>query len=233
MLRTADSLRGYSLAASDGQIGRVKDFYFDDRTWTVRYLVANTGNWLMDKLVLISPKTLGAVEQDRDIIDTSLTKKQIEDSPPAESDKPFSDHLELRYFPFNGWPAIYMPDEHGHEDVHLRSTAEVTGYSVAAIDEHIGHIADFLIDDSDWAIRYLVVDTKDWLPGKQVLMSPEWIREINWNDYSVHVDVRRDTIETSPEFVRDAPLSREYEADLCRHYGKDGYWAKAGCPTGT
>jgi len=235
MLRTADGLRGYTLAATDGTIGEVKDFYFDDRFWTVRYLVANTGHWLMDKLVLISPTTLGTVEQDRDVIDTSLTKKQIEESPPADSDRPVFDHLEPFYYPFYGWPPvpIYAPEEEGHEDVHLRSTSEVTGYSVAAVDGYIGHVSDFLVDDADWVIRYLVVDTRDWLPGKHVLISPEWIREINWIDYGVHVDVRREIIETSPEYVRDAPLTREYEAELCRHYGKNGYWSKAGCPTGT
>ena len=233
MLRTADSLRGYSLAASDGKIGEAKDFYFDDRSWTVRYLVANTGNWLMDKLVLISPKTLGTVEPDRDIIDTSLTRKQIEESPPASSDRPVSDRLEILYFPIYGWPPLYQPEEKGHGDVHLRSTAEVAGYSVAAVDGRIGHVADFLIDDEDWVIRYLVVDTRDWLPGKHVLLSPEWIREISWNDYSVHVDVRQDTIERAPEFVKDQAVTREYEAELCRFYGKEGYWSKTSCPTGT
>ena len=75
MFRKAEALHKYTLGAVDGEIGKVKDFYFDDRFWTVRYLVADTGNWLEERLVLISPYALVSVDEEREIITTNLTKK--------------------------------------------------------------------------------------------------------------------------------------------------------------
>ncbi len=107
MLRKAEALYKYTLGAVDGEIGKVKDFYFDDRTWTVRYLVADTGSWLEERLVLISPYALVSVDEEREIITTNLTRKQIENSPPADSDKPVSRQFEALYYEYYGWPAYW------------------------------------------------------------------------------------------------------------------------------
>jgi len=90
MLNKIKILKGYKLDSLDGEIGKVKEFYFDYKYWTIRYLVADTGNWLSDRLVLISPNALLAVNREEQNIAVNLTKKQIEDSPPLESDKPVS-----------------------------------------------------------------------------------------------------------------------------------------------
>ena len=107
MLSIAKTLKGYQLHGLDGEIGRVKEFYFDDLHWTVRYLVAETGNWLTGRQVLISPYALGAVIQGEQDIAVELTKKQIEGSPSLDSDKPVSRQFEDAYYQYYGWPMYW------------------------------------------------------------------------------------------------------------------------------
>jgi uncharacterized protein YrrD len=91
------------------------------------------------------------------------------------------------------------------EEIHLRSAREVTGYSVAATDRSIGHIDNFLFDDESWAIRHLVVDTRDWWPGRHVLVSPEHVERVSWLERSVHLRISRDEVEHSPEYEPRRP----------------------------
>jgi hypothetical protein len=111
-------------------------------------------------------------------------------------------------------------------DPHLRSTASVTGYYLQARDGDIGHVEDFLVDDQDWAIRYLVVDTRNWLPGKQVLVAPDWVDRISWSDSTVYMNVLRETIRTSPEYDPSRPIERPYESSLYDYYGRPRYWER-------
>jgi hypothetical protein len=180
MLSKAKTLTDYKLESLDGEIGKVKEFYFDDRHWTIRYLVANTGNWLTGRQVLISPYALVAVRKEEEHIGIDLTKKQIEDGPSLNSDKPVSRQFEEVYYGYYGWPMYWGgSDVWGHSpylvrdrkqwktptqgqkawDPHLRSTQEVSGYHIQATDGEIGHVKDFIIDDETWAIRYLIIDT--------------------------------------------------------------------------
>lgn len=110
-------------------------------------------------------------------------------------------------------------------DPHLRSVNEVTGYYIEATDGSIGHVEDFIIDEKDWAMRYLIVDTKNWWPGKKVLISPHWLRDIVWSDEKVFLDLPRDKIQAAPEFDRSITLDRAYEERIYRHYGLSPYWA--------
>ena len=193
MLHKATQLKGYSLKSRDGEIGKVKEFYFDDHHWAIRYLVADTGNWLPIRQVLLSPYALTAVNDEQKYIAVDLTKKQIEDSPPLSSDKPVSRQFEEAYYGYYGWPMYgtsYMwgpypyiardpvrereqrreSDERKKAwDHNLRSTQDVSGHNIQAIDGGIGHVEDFIIDDETWAIRYLIIDTRNWWPGKKVL----------------------------------------------------------------
>jgi uncharacterized protein YrrD len=245
MFRKAEALHKYTLGAVDGEIGKIKDFYFDDRYWTVRYLVADTGNWLEERLVLISPYALVSVDEEREMITTNLTKKQIEDSPPADSDKPVSRQFEAMYYEYYGWPVYWSgpyawganpypvplserakQGEQASWDSHLRSVREVEGYGVGVVDGDIGHIADFMIDEKDWAIRYLVVDTRNWWPGKHVLMSPQWVERVSWDERKVYADLAGDTIKDAPEYAQDSVISRAYEIDLYLHYSRESYWTE-------
>ena len=106
----------------------------------------------------------------------------------------------------------------------LRSIKNLYGKKLGASDGEIGHVEDFIIDDKTWAIRYLIVDTKNWLAGKRVLISPKWIQTISWADSSVYFNVPRETIENAPEYIRDSMVTRDYETQLHGHYNRQGYW---------
>ena len=246
MLHQARHLTGYTLHSRDGEIGKVREFYFDDKHWTIRYLVADTGNWLPGRQVLISPYALDAVKREERQVVVGLTKLQIENSPPLDSDKPVSQQFEQAYYRHYGWPVYWggpymwgpypnierdrangkQPARHEKAwDPQLRSTREVDGYYIHAADGEIGHVADFVIDDETWAIRYLLVSTRNWWPGKQVLISPQWIDRISWHESQVFVGLSRETIRQSPEYTADSLLMRDYEIALHRHYQRQGYWA--------
>ena len=245
MLIKVKTLKGYKLNGLDGEIGKVKEFYFDDQYWAVRYLVADTGNWFMGKQVLISPYALIAVNKEAELIDIDLTKKQIEDSPSFDSDKPVSRQFEESYYGYYGWPAYWggpnmwgsypyivryrdkwKKSTHGEKtwDPHLRSTDAVSGHNIQAKDGEIGHVEDFIIDDETWAIRYIIIDTSNWWQGKKVLVSPLWIDRVSWNEYKVFVSLSRESIKQSPEYSEESLLTRDYETRLHWHYNRQGYW---------
>jgi hypothetical protein len=253
MLRTVTDLKGATIAATDGDIGSVQDLYFDDVSWTVRYLMVDTGAWLPGRQVLISPMAVDRPRWSDGRLPVRLTRKQVEESPPADSTKPVDRQYEERYARYYGYPyywtgpsrwgATAYPDgmltapvappdapaevvtpgaEEG--DPHLRSAVDLMTYYLEATDGDLGHVEDFLVDDREWAIRYMVVDTRNWWPGKKVLVSPEWIRRVSWEDSRVYVDLTRDGIKSAPEYDPSAPLDREYEDRLYRHHQRRGYW---------
>jgi sporulation protein YlmC with PRC-barrel domain len=245
MLIKAKTLKGYKLDANDGEVGKVKEFYFDDQHWAVRYLVADTGNWLTGRLVLISPYALVSVNKEAENIGISLSKKQIEESPSLDSDKPVSQQFETAYYGYYGWPTYWygsymwgtypylMRDSKEWKvskqqekswDPNLRSTNAVSGLHIQASDGEIGHVEDFIIDDETWAIRYLIIDTKNWWAGKKVLVSPLWIDHVSWDESKVFVNLSRESIKQSPEYSEEFLLTRDYETDLHRHYNRKGYW---------
>jgi hypothetical protein len=251
MLRKIRDLKGYALAAQDGEIGHVKDFYFDDQTWTVRYLVADTGHWLPQRKVLLSPFAVSGIQSTpHGALAVNLTRTQIEQSPSIEAHKPVSRQYEADYFQYYGWPyywsgpmlwgplefpgpyvATPAPEPPRHaaapsEDSHLRSVNEVLGYQLQALDEHFGHVEDFILDDESWALRYLVVDTRNWWPGKRVLLAPQWIAWVSWPEARVYVDFDRQTVERAPLYDPAAPLTREDEEKLFEHYQRPPYWKR-------
>ncbi len=247
MFIKAKTLEGYALHANDGEIGGVEEFYFDDRHWAVRYLVADTGSWLKGRQVLISPYALEGVNTKERHITVDLTKKQIENSPPLETDQPVSRQFEEDFHGFYGWPEYwggpYMwgpfpailrkrlerktTNQGGKErNIHLHSTHDATGHYLQAEDGEIGHVADFIIDDENWAIRYLVVDTRNFLPGKKVLISPRWIERVSWSEAKVFVTLTRDAVKEAPEYTDESGITRDYEHRLHGHYSRRGYWVE-------
>ena len=245
MLSKAKTLKGYGLQSLDGMIGKVKEFYFDDKYWTIRYLVADTGDWLTDRQVLISPYALVAVNTEKQHVVINLSRKQIEDSPSLNSDKPVSRQFEQAYYKYHGWP-LYWGGQHAWGfspgivrdpeewvkspeggktwDPQLRSSHEVSGYNIQGADGGIGHVEDFVIDDETWAIRYLIVDTRDFWPGRKVLVSPQWIERVSLGELKVFVNLSREAIKQSPEYTDESQLTRDYEARLHQHYNRRGYW---------
>ena len=100
----------------------------------------------------------------------------------------------------------------------------VTGYNIEATDGEIGHVDGFVVDDEAWAIRYIEVATRNWWPGKKVLVSPAWIERVSWADSKVYVGLSREAIKSAPEYVESMPITREYENRLYAHYGRPPYW---------
>jgi PRC-barrel domain len=223
MLQNIKELYGTKLSASDGEIGHVKDFYFDDKTWVIRYLIADTGSWLTGRLVLLSPHALGKLDQYEKTLHVKLHKKQIEKSPSIESHKPVSRQYEIEYYRYYSWPAywdggalwglggfpVLLPpskDEmkaqlqhHHRDDKHLQSTQAVTGYQIQAADGTIGQVSGFLVDERSWAIRELAVETGHWYAGKEILISPDRIERISYEESKVFVNLTKADIQRTAE----------------------------------
>ncbi len=245
MLDKVNDLKGFRMEALDGPIGTVAELYFDDRYWTVRYLVADTAAWLKERQVLISPFAVTSVNREDRTISVSQALQQIERGPTLEAHKPVSRQFEKNYHDHFGWPTYWkgpcawgsslyvatardqMDRSHKEEhfwDHHLRSTKDVTGHHIQASDGEIGHVDDFVIDDESWTIRYFVVDTQIIWLGKKVLISPLWIDKIDWADRNVSVTETQDAVRNSPEYSEAFLLTRDYETRLHKHYTRLGYW---------
>lgn len=246
MLDTATSLLRYKLSSRDGDVGPVSEFYFDDRHWVIRYLVADTGHWMAGRQVLISPYALETVSRERHRIVLGLTRRQIEDGPSLRLNESVSPQFEEAYYGFHGWPQYWRGPyswgcsphverdrkrwhaataEEQSWERHLRNTGEVRGCYIQATDGELGHVDDFVIDEDTWAIRYLIINAQSWCPGKRVLMSPQWIQRVSWGASEMFVDLPRVAIKQSPEYSDRLLLSRDYEDRLHHHYDRRGYWA--------
>ncbi|MGD9330852.1 MAG: hypothetical protein PVJ53_06050 [Desulfobacterales bacterium] len=246
MIRSLQAILNADLQATDGPIGRCSDFLFDDKHWTVRYMVADTGKWLPGLRVLISPSAIFDWDWKTDQIPVRLTREDIQNSPSLASDMPVSRQYEQQLVDQYGWipywhgPHVWGPvtTPFSKADIqvkpiesiesagksHLRSVKEVAGYHVEATDGSAGRVDDFLLDHDVWAIRYLVVDTRKWLSGRKVLISPTWARRIDWKRSQLHVRMNRGAIENSPVFDREHGPTRDDELALFKHYDMQPYW---------
>ncbi len=209
-LRSAKELQGYTIHATDGDIGRVDEFYFDDESWVIRYLVADIGHWLPGRKVLISPFTFEEPDWQNKLFLVRLSREDVKNSPDIDTKKPVSRQEEIALSEHFQWTPYWtlattesrIVKEKRKGDPHLRNTRDVLGYRIHAKDGDIGHIEDFIVNDGDWAIHHLVVDTRNWLPGKKMLVSPWWTDEINFS----------------------LPVHRRYADELYNYYQKPAYW---------
>jgi sporulation protein YlmC with PRC-barrel domain len=216
VLHKVTELRGDKIAAKDGEIGRVEQVYFDDESWRVRYFVVNTGGWLSRRKVLISPAFVDRSKSSEEALTVGLTRDQVQQSPEVDADKPVDRQYEEAYARYYGIPLYWAPPgEAGLSTVqrsaerarkleeakskasesHLRSSDEVIGYSIQASDGKIGHVEDLRIDDGNWAIADLVVDTRDWLAGRKVLVPQSAIQDIDWNTKQLRLRMSRRDVE--------------------------------------
>jgi hypothetical protein len=223
MVRIIKQLCEDKLGASDGEIGRVKDFYFDDLNWVVRYLVADTGSWLSGRQVLISPHAFGRLVRTGKLLRVNLTRKQIEDSPSIELHRPVSRQYEEAYYRYYGWPYYWQGNglwgmggfpilelppkplsgepapasrpEPASGDAHLRSTKAVKGYHIQASDGTLGHVSDFLMDSQSWAIRQLVIKTGHRFSGKELQIPTSMVERISYDESTVFVKLTCGVVE--------------------------------------
>lgn len=246
MLRRMKDLKSFAIQAKDGDIGQASDFVFDDKNWTVRYIVIDTNPWLPGGKVLISPIVTGQADGRCKKIPVLLTRDQVKNSPDIRMDEELSAQDEIKYYNHYGWPyywagtgmwgPVTVPQDLLHKqldekmelmqpanDSHLRSVKQVSDYTIEATDGGVGRVDDFIIDDEPWVIRYMIIDTGNWLPGKKVIVAPPWISHVDWKNSKVYTNLSREAIKSSPEFDPDN-LDRTYEAELYKHYGQQNYW---------
>ena len=218
-------LIGKTIRATDGDLGKVSEFFFDDATWTIRYLVAETGSWLFGRTVLISVFSLGKPDSESGTFPVNLTYEQVRNSPDIDTERPVSRQHEIELAEYYLWPRYWtsihgggMPDtQHPrnkkpvdkkpvapqrHDNWHLRSSRDITGYTMFGPDGDIGPMDDFIADDEHWVIRYLVAGAKDRLPEEKLLVPTKWIKCVNWSDKSVCLNQTIEYVKNSP----DSPL---------------------------
>ncbi len=249
MLWNASAINGYAIAARDGPLGTVNDCLFDDASWLICWLVVDTGTWLSGRKVLLPPSVLGHLDAKERECTVKLTMQQVKDSPEIDIDRTVSRQMETNVYGYYGWNPYWgsglytgggaMPGvmaaapslepvrrevdsadlQRNDGNPHLRSIKAVTGYHIDASDGEIGHVEDFLVDDTDWGIHYLVVDTKNWWPAEKVLISPRSAREIDWSNKLVHLDVDRQRVKNSPTYDASTTVDQAYDETFLTYYG--------------
>lgn len=218
--------------ARDGVVGRIDDLLFDDATWTVRYVVVDTGRWLASRRVLLAPHTINGHAADTNRVTVDLTQDQIRTSPEASSDEVTREH-EARLHEHYRWPVYWaplhtpfaadaipppaaferpaprVPSAEVGNDPHLRSARHVRGYRLAATDGAIGTAEDFLLEPQSWRIVFLVVDTNGWLPGGKILLEPHTVERVSWTESRIFVNEERAVVKTHPPYSPDT--TNEYD----------------------
>jgi hypothetical protein len=217
MLRSTNGMKNYVIDAIDCELGRCKDFLFDDQSWVVRYMVADTRKWLPGRKVLIPVISLGQPDWHRRRFPVQLSKEAIEASPPLDDAAPVSRLAERSTARHYGYGAYWVgtgswgsvafpyelrdqtapedPDDEVGESVHVRSAHEVVGYHVYAIDGLIGCVDDFLVDDGDWRVNDIVCALNarvrplhsDGQPA-QTMIAPADVVNIDWANQIVSVE---------------------------------------------
>ena len=268
MLFAVTGLQGCPVEATDDPVGTVKDFWFDDQSWKVRWMVVDVGHWAPGRQVLIHPLSIAPLDlsqpshrglpmmrgPDTPVVSVRLTKQKVEASPDVREDEPVSEELEANlcdyyecdrswgtsYFgpnaiatPLSPPPIFFQApaaretedtERHSSErDPHLRSVRSVDGYHVHATDGDLGHVENFLADDGNWDIRYLVIATRDWWPGKHVKLSPYAVKKIDSAERHIAVNVTREQIKTSPAWDPLALADPAGEESYHSHFGWPGY----------
>ena len=253
MFKRACEVDGFVLCAQDGEVGHVTDLYFDDEQWTVRYLVIGTGPWFFGRRVLISPNAVSGIDWDERKVRVTLTMQQVRESPDIDTDRPISReqeseyHLYYNFPPYWGGVALWgryaqpggelsdedlaehertKQEEKGKEN-HLRSAREVRGYRVMAIDGEVGHVDDFLMDPTTWAIRYLAVNTGSWLKKHEVVITRKLVDQVVWAQAQMNVNASKALIESAPDYHRDTGIDRALEARIFEHFTTHPYWSEA------
>lgn len=235
MLRTLDNILGYRLLAHDGEVGTVHDFYIDDSLWRLRYVVAETGNWMNRRRVLISLMALEKIRADHREFRVNLSCEQVSSSPDINTDKPVSRQQELMMNAHYGWPAYWSPEmlivpepilvslsgrPNFEGDSHLRSFREVSSYELRDGEDRLGKVEDFIIDDSDWSLKCLVVSEAGWLDSRYIAIPAADITEISWSNKSVLVDRAKVDLARGQAFDYGYPANREEVLQYFDYYGR-------------
>jgi hypothetical protein len=258
MLWKTVEMKQMSIVTPDGTAGKVEQFLIDDRNWSIRYIVVDTGPGLHVKRVILSPVAVTDVKYNKILINSTI--EQIRNSPDIDTTQPVSRQMEEELHKYYAWafywlypegynslgggiyPGLSLPYmypaasgnvplsesdlryshvENSPGSSHLRLSNEIISYQLHASDGDIGHIDDFIVDDSQWIIKYVVADTRNFFPGRKILISPVWVSKTDWTNARVHVVFDRKTIRESPGYNPELPITPEYELRLAGYYSPE------------
>ena len=213
MLRRIRNLEGLTLAAVDGHAGRIRDIYFDDETWRVRYFVADTSPWPTGIAVAIPPARVTGVNARDGSVEVDLTKTKIERNPLLDDKRPVSSQLREHDAgrvggPMNwGFPGELAAGQTTLRRPHLRSARHVTGFRVHATDGALGQLVDLMVDDTDWSIPYLITGTNGKASGLK-LLSTGCVDRIEVAEPRILTRVSREDMATHGSAPTVAPVER-------------------------
>ena len=201
MLYELKALIGSPVVATDGEMGSVRTFLFDDQSWKVRYLVVDVGNWLKRRDVVLPITALEKPVWANKTCCAHLTKDQVRNSPDVDTEKPVSRQQEIAMHDYFGPLASWVDSEfntspmptgmkyplHTAEVLHLRSTSHMLGYHVWATDGDFGILEGFVMDEASWHLGYLDVRGGDWLHNRSVLIPTRWVQSVSWAEFRIHL----------------------------------------------
>ncbi len=204
MIITAKQVYESRLRTRDNRTALLRDVLFDDRSWSVRYLVARLRHLFGHEDVLLSPEQLGDTAWPTGELHTSLSMVEVEAAPRLLSDPPVAKQGELKVSRMVAWEAYWTGlfdrfTDFG--DPHLRNTRAVTGHRVYGLDSEAGFIDNFVLDDQDWRVRYLIVRLGKHLSSRRVMVDPNLVDSINWEGHGVWIHLPKKSIEQCQEFV--------------------------------
>lgn len=211
MLHTLSELVGYSVHSTDGEVGNVKNFFFDDITWEIRYLVVDVGSWLERRDVVLAISTVEQPNRKKKSFNVRLTKEQVQNSPDVDTEKPVSRQQEIAMEEYFGKLAAWVHHNldwgapiptgrkypvHTKEDPHLRSVRDLFGYEIRGTDGEIGRLEGFIMDDASWHIGYLDIKAGEWLLDRSVLIPTRWIESVSWDNCCVNLHHSKSGLKT-------------------------------------
>lgn len=211
MIIAAKDIYGTPVEGSDCRAGTLYDLLFDDQTWRLRHLVVSTDRLFLGRQVLLAPAAVEQADWLERRLRLRLTREQVRHSPSVESDLPVARRESAMAAQVLVWEAYWtnfiddIPEVWG--DPHLRSTKMLTGLHLHCTDGQLGHVEDFVIDDELWSVCDLVVDTRNWWPGKRVLIEPTQVESIDWDEREIRLSLAREEVEHRPAYQHEM-LSR-------------------------
>ena len=239
MLHLLADLEKFTVNATDGYVGKVKDFYFDDRTWKLRFVVAEAGIWLKNRKVLLPASAVKSVSLKDKHLGLDISMYDVKNGPGIDGELSLKPQSEIDYLSYYGYSFYRSASEaHGFDgesetklaetfaavdaarrtygDRHLRSCKEMINYDIEASDNHVGYLRSILFDDNNWSITHLLVDTSNWWLGQQVLVEPRLIKDVSWGDARIYLNMLRQEVQAAPVFDADT-LSTLSESEVHLH----------------
>lgn len=201
LVRDVTTLIGSAVLAKNGEAGRVRDFLFDDRSWQVRSVVLDAGNWLRRRDVVLPVSVLELPDWKRNNLRVNLTRAQVRNSPDIDEEKPVYRQQELAMREYFGALACWVDAEFGlgsfptgvkypsppGENPHLRSIHHLVGYRVRATDGYLGRLEGFLMDKQSWRLDYLDVSVSRALHRRLVAVPASWVERISWAEFRIYL----------------------------------------------